>query len=103
MLEAAFRAAITAAFAVDADPLVAPAQNDKFGPFSWVFLDPPYVRETEGLLGELCGLDVLSNCAVVVVEHDRRHRPAERVGCLFLTDRRQYGDTELSFFRSSGS
>ena len=79
------------------------AQNDKFGPFSWVFLDPPYVRETEGLLGELCGLDVLSNCAVVVVEHDRRHRPAERVGCLFLTDRRQYGDTELSFFRSSGS
>ena len=68
-----------------------------------MFLDPPYVRETEGLLGELCGLDVLSNCAVVVVEHDRRHRPAERVGCLFLTDRRQYGDTELSFYRSSGS
>jgi hypothetical protein len=25
------------------------------------------------------------------------------VGCLFLTDRRQYGDTELSFYRSSGS
>src|SRR4029077_8528148 len=74
------------------------AQHDKFGPFSWVFLDPPYVRETEGLLGELCGLDMLSNCAVVVVEHARRHRPAERVGCLFLTDRRQYGDTELSFF-----
>ena len=79
------------------------AQSDQFGPFSWVFLDPPYVRETEGLLGELCGLDVLSNCAVVVVEHDRRHRPAERVGCLFLTDRRTYGDTELSFYRSSGS
>jgi len=78
-------------------------QRDQFGPFSWVFLDPPYVRETEGLLGELCGLDVLSNCAVVVVEHDRRHRPAERVGCLFLTDRRTYGDTELSFYRSSGS
>jgi len=79
------------------------AQTDRFGPFSWVFLDPPYVKETEGLLGELCGLDVLSSCAVVVVEHDRRHRPDERVGCLFLTDRRTYGDTELSFFRSSGS
>jgi len=79
------------------------AQTDQFGPFSWVFLDPPYVRETEGLLGELCGTDMLSNCAVVVVEHDRRHRPSERVGCLFLTDRRQYGDTELSFYRSSGS
>jgi len=79
------------------------AQTDRFGPFSWVFLDPPYIKETEGLLAELCGLDLLSNCAVVVVEHDRRHRPAERVGCLFLTDRREYGDTELSFFRSSGS
>ncbi len=79
------------------------AQSDKFGPFSWVFLDPPYVRETEGLLGELCGSDLLSACAVVVVEHDRRHRPAERVGCLFLTDRREYGDTELSFYRASGS
>ena len=79
------------------------AQPDQYGPFSWVFLDPPYVRETEGLLGELCGLDVLSACAVVVVEHDKRHRPAERVGCLFLTDRRQYGDTELSFYRCSGS
>jgi 16S rRNA (guanine966-N2)-methyltransferase len=79
------------------------SQTNQFGPFSWVFLDPPYVRETEGLLGELCGLDLLSECAVVVVEHDRRHRPADRVGCLFLTDRRSYGDTELSFYRSSGS
>jgi 16S rRNA (guanine966-N2)-methyltransferase len=79
------------------------AQTDEVGPFSWVFLDPPYVRETEGLLGELCGMGVLSACAVVVVEHDRRHRPDDRVGCLFLTDRRQYGDTELSFYRASGS
>jgi 16S rRNA (guanine966-N2)-methyltransferase len=78
-------------------------QSERLGPYSWVFLDPPYVRETEGLLGELCGLGILSPCAVVVVEHDRRHRPPERVGCLFLTDARQYGDTELSFFRASGS
>jgi 16S rRNA G966 N2-methylase RsmD len=78
-------------------------QSERLGPYSWVFLDPPYVRETEGLLGELCGLGILSACAVVVVEHDRRHRPPERVGCLFLTDLRQYGDTELSFFRASGS
>jgi 16S rRNA (guanine966-N2)-methyltransferase len=72
-------------------------------PFSWVFLDPPYVRETEGILLELCGAGVLSSCAVVIVEHDKRHRPPERAGCLFLTDLRQYGDTELSFYRSSGS
>jgi len=71
--------------------------------FSWVFLDPPYVKETEGVLAELSGSDLLTPCAVVVLEHDRRNRPPEHVGTLFLTDRRQYGDTELSFFRCSGS
>ena len=71
--------------------------------FSWVFLDPPYVKETEGVLAELSGSSLLTPCAVVVLEHDRRNRPPESVGNLFLTDRRQYGDTELSFFRCSES
>ncbi len=71
--------------------------------FSWVFLDPPYIKETEGVLAELSGGDLLTACAVVIVEHDRRHPSPESVGCLFLTDRRQYGDTELSFYRCSGS
>ena len=71
--------------------------------FSWVFLDPPYEREMAGVLGELSGSDLLSSCAVVILEHDKRTPPPDSVGCLFLTDRRQYGDTELSFFRCSGS
>jgi len=71
--------------------------------FSWVFLDPPYVKETAGVLAELSGSDVLTKCAVVIVEHDKRHPPPNSVGCLFLTDRRAYGDTELSFYRCSGS
>jgi 16S rRNA (guanine966-N2)-methyltransferase len=71
--------------------------------FSWVFLDPPYAKETEGVLAELSGGDLLASCAVVIVEHDRRHRPSASVGGLFVTDRRQYGDTELSFFRGSDS
>jgi 16S rRNA (guanine966-N2)-methyltransferase len=71
--------------------------------FSWVFLDPPYARDTEGVLAELSGTDLLTGCAVVIVEHDRRHRPPPSVGDLFLTDQRQYGDTELSFYRRSGS
>jgi 16S rRNA (guanine966-N2)-methyltransferase len=71
--------------------------------FSWVFIDPPYVKETEGVLAELSGGDLLTDCAVVIVEHDRRHPSPPSVGCLFLTDRRQYGDTELSFYRCSGS
>jgi len=71
--------------------------------FTWVFLDPPYVKETEGVLAELSGSGLLAPGAVVVLEHDRRNRPPESAGNLFLSDRRQYGDTELSFYRCSGS
>jgi 16S rRNA (guanine966-N2)-methyltransferase len=78
------------------------ARDDK-PTFSWVFLDPPYIKDTESVLGELSGSDLLSSCAVVIVEHDKRHPSPDRVGCLFITDHRQYGDTELSFYRCSGS
>jgi 16S rRNA (guanine966-N2)-methyltransferase len=71
--------------------------------FSWVFLDPPYVKETEGVLAELSGSDLLNPCSVIVLEHDRRNRPPESVGRLHLTDRRSYGDTELTFYRCSSS
>jgi 16S rRNA (guanine966-N2)-methyltransferase len=71
--------------------------------FSWVFIDPPYASDTDGFLAELTERDLLAGCAVVIVEHDRRHRPSPHIGGLFLTDRREYGDTELSFFRSSRS
>jgi 16S rRNA (guanine966-N2)-methyltransferase len=82
---------------------LAASQSHFESSFSWVFLDPPYVKEIEGVLAELSGKNLLTPCAVVVVEHDRRHRPPASVGCLFLTDHRQYGDTELSFYRCSGS
>lgn len=83
--------------------------------FSWVFLDPPYAMDkasglggvtegiTEGILAELTERNLLAACAVVIVEHDSRHRPPASVGALFLTDRREYGDTELSFYRSGRS
>ncbi|HEX3694757.1 MAG TPA: 16S rRNA (guanine(966)-N(2))-methyltransferase RsmD [Polyangia bacterium] len=75
--------------------------------FSWVFLDPPYRLEVEAVLAELGTNDLLVPCSVVVVEHDRRHRPpgsvSGSVGGLFLADRREYGDTELSFYRGGRS
>ena len=65
-----------------------------------MFIDPPYVaRDAKRLLGELSGADLLAAARSIVVEHDRRNVPPESVGCLFLTDRRHYGDTELSFYR----
>ncbi|HEX2660572.1 MAG TPA: 16S rRNA (guanine(966)-N(2))-methyltransferase RsmD [Polyangia bacterium] len=71
--------------------------------FSWVFMDPPYAEQTEAILAELSQNDVLAKCAVVVVEHDKRHRPPASIGGLFLTSRREYGDTELSFYRAGCS
>jgi 16S rRNA (guanine966-N2)-methyltransferase len=79
---------------------VSVAPEDKF---SWVFMDPPYANETEAILCELGERELLAGCAVVIVEHDRRHRPPPSVGALFLTDRREYGETELSFYRSGRS
>lgn len=76
------------------------ARDDKF---SWVFMDPPYANETDSILGELSERGLLTGCAVVIVEHDKHHRPPPSVGGLFLTDHREYGDTELSFYRSGHS
>jgi len=86
--------------------LAAAATAPDAGPesrFSWVFMDPPYATEASDVLGELADKDLLAVCAVVIVEHDRRHRPPASIGGLFLTDRREYGDTELSFYRSGRS
>ena len=69
--------------------------------FGWVFLDPPYAAgETAAVLAEVGGGQVLAPGGVVVLEHDKRHRPPETVGRLMCTDRRGYGDTEVSFFRA---
>jgi 16S rRNA (guanine(966)-N(2))-methyltransferase RsmD len=74
--------------------------SEKGRRFSWVFVDPPYAAgEVELVLALLSGGQVLENGAVVIVEHDRRHQPPERVGALELVNRRFYGDTGLSFYR----
>ena len=53
------------------------SKEDRFSEdrFSWVFMDPPYAKETEAILAELSDRDLLAGCAVVIVEHDKRHRP----------------------------
>jgi 16S rRNA (guanine966-N2)-methyltransferase len=71
--------------------------------FGWVFIDPPYALPTDAILAELCDKALLHPWAVIVVEHDRKHRPPASVGCLFRTDHRTYGDTELSFYRAGCS
>jgi 16S rRNA (guanine(966)-N(2))-methyltransferase RsmD len=68
----------------------------------WVFLDPPYAaQKVIPVLELLSGSDLLSGGAVIIAEHDKRHMPPEMVGTLYLTDRRVYGDTVVSFYRKT--
>lgn len=69
---------------------------------AWIFADPPYAGdEAERTLGLLGAGDapLLAAAGTVIVEHDRRRPPADQHGALALTDRRRYGDTEVSFYR----
>jgi 16S rRNA (guanine966-N2)-methyltransferase len=69
--------------------------------FDWVFVDPPYASdEAPRALDALGGAraSVLGDAPVVVVEHDRRRAPADVHGVLARSDRRRYGDTEVSFY-----
>ena len=70
--------------------------------FGWIFTDPPYAGDdtaaTLSFIGE-AGAALLADTALVVVEHDRRCPPVDGYGVLAKTDRRRYGDTEISFYR----
>ena len=67
--------------------------------FDWVFLDPPYEGGTLDRALRLLGTTTLVG-GVAIAEHDLKGAPDERYGCLSLADRRSWGSTALSFYRS---
>ena len=69
--------------------------------FDLVFVDPPYQgTAAAATLAALGGGSLLAPGALVVVEHDNRNRPGEQHGALCLTQRRKYGQTEVSFYEA---
>jgi 16S rRNA (guanine966-N2)-methyltransferase len=69
--------------------------------FGWVFIDPPYAANlVTSVLEILAGGDLLASGGVIIVEHDKRNVPPEAVASVRMTDRRFYGDTGVSFYRS---
>ena len=69
------------------------------GQFGWVFLDPPYdAGELDRALAALAGGECLAAGAVAVAEHEHKSAPKERHGRLHLADRRQWGQTAVSFY-----
>jgi len=72
------------------------------GPFDLVFADPPYaeIDAASVLLGQLVANAVLADDAFVVVEYARKHPPKSIPSLASVADY-EYGDTSISFFRTS--
>jgi len=69
--------------------------------FKTIFLDPPYQANLVGkTLAELSGANLLEHDGLVVAEHSSRETIEICYGALRLDDRRQYGQTVISFFVS---
>lgn len=67
--------------------------------FAVVFLDPPYgVGLADSALHLLGRSAILRAGGVVVAEHHFREQLSNRYAMLFLSDRRKYGETAVSFF-----
>jgi 16S rRNA (guanine(966)-N(2))-methyltransferase RsmD len=74
----------------------------KLGLFDLVYFDPPYQSDLyEPVLRVLPHL--LADGAVVIAEGDRRKPLPDQVGDLICGDRRQYGQTALTFYKLSTS
>lgn len=67
--------------------------------FDVIFLDPPYGTGLADSTLHLCARSaILREDGVLVVEHHAREAVASDYGVLCLSDRRQYGETVISFF-----
>ncbi len=67
--------------------------------FDVIFADPPYDSgEIDRILEALATAGLLADDGVLVVEHSPREPGPERAGRLQRTDRRRYGQTNVSFF-----
>jgi 16S rRNA (guanine966-N2)-methyltransferase len=67
--------------------------------FNLVFMDPPYHKQLVGMtLSHLLRVPCLAPGAMIIAEHERHAQLASPDTRMILADRRQYGQTALSFF-----
>ena len=84
---------------VSGDSVALAARHVPPRPWQLVFVDPPYRSDLATRAVLALPAAHLAPDAVLVIEHDRRNAPPERLGSLLRTDERRYGDTMVSFFR----
>ncbi|RMH40622.1 MAG: 16S rRNA (guanine(966)-N(2))-methyltransferase RsmD [Deltaproteobacteria bacterium] len=85
---------------VCADAIAAIRRLDAQGRrFHWVFADPPYATDlADRALVALGDSALVAEGGIAVVEHAARRPTVDAAGALVRTDRREYGDTALSFY-----
>lgn len=88
------------------DAFAALPQLEARGPFSIVFVDPPYrlVANTgpfAALLEGLASSPALAPNALIVVQHDTPTPLPQAIGRLAIADQRVYGSTTLTFLRAA--
>jgi len=67
--------------------------------FDIVFLDPPYYRNlAKKTLNQLAKYDILTLRGIIVIQHHKKDKLAEKVGDLTVSRQEKYGDTILSFY-----
>src|SRR5258708_23321827 len=70
--------------------------------FDLIFADPPYGREMAiAVLEELSASGLLAPGGKLCIEHDKREVLPHQVESLTRVDTRRFGDTAVSFFRTS--
>ncbi|PZE22500.1 16S rRNA (guanine(966)-N(2))-methyltransferase RsmD [Paenibacillus xerothermodurans] len=68
--------------------------------FDMVFLDPPYrLKVLQDLMLQLDEADMLTNTAIVVLEHDAEDVYSQPIGRLRWTRRAEYGDTAVTIYK----
>ena len=73
--------------------------SSTFGPFHWVFADPPYQGDlADRTLALVAKSGLLTSDGILILEHDRRNSLETKHDSLVRTDQRSYGDTRLSFY-----
>ncbi len=73
------------------------------GPYGVVFLDPPYLAAgLDAVLESLASGSLLTEDAVVVVEHSKHTSLKERYGELAIARSHRYGDTVVDMLTEGG-
>ena len=81
------------------DAVALAARHAPRTPWGLVLVDPPYRSDLAVRAVGAIPAAHLAPDAIVVIEHDRRNVPPDRLGSLLRTDERRYGDTLVSFYR----